>query len=248
LGNSAASVAALAAGSVDIASSAIPNAALAHAHGIPIRFIAPAGIYTGPVGNTIAMVSRDSTIKSGADLARKTVAVGALKDLTQFEMFTWIDRTGGDSTAVRFVELPYAAMAAALDQGRADAAVLIEPYITAAKKTAKVLANLSDTVGGPYLVTGWVSTEDWIRKNPDQVKRFIAATQRTALWANRNQKISADILIRYAKIQADVAATMNRIHYLDVMTIDPATIQRTIDLLVKYGALAPMPAKDLIAS
>jgi NitT/TauT family transport system substrate-binding protein len=248
LNNSSAAVAALAAGSIDIASSSIPNAAFAHAHGIPIRFIAPAGIYTGPIGNTIAMVSKTSTIRSGADLERKTVAVAALKDMTQFEMSLWIDKTGGDSKTVRLVELPYAEMPAALEQGRADAAVLIEPYVTTAKTSSKILANLSATLGGPYLVSGWVSTDDWIRRNPDLLKRFIAVMQKTAAWANRHQKDSADILVRYSKIRPDVAATMNRIHYADVMTIDAETVQRPVDMLVKYGALAPMSAKDIIAS
>ena len=248
LNNSSAAVAALAAGSIDIASSSVPNAAFARAHGIPIRFIAPAGIYTGPIGNTIAMVPKNSPLKSGADLAHKTVALGALKDMTQFEMSTWIDKTGGDSKTVRLIELPYAEMPAALDQGRADAAVLIEPYITSAKSSSKILANLSDTMGGPYLVSGWVSTDDWIRRNPELLKRFIAVTQRAAIWANHHQKESAGVLVRYSKITPDVAAAMNRIHYADVMTIDAATVQRPVDMLVKYGALAPMSAKDIILS
>jgi NitT/TauT family transport system substrate-binding protein len=248
LKNSSACVAALAAGSIDVASSSIPNTAFARAHGIPIRFFAPAGIYTGPVGNTIAMVAKSSTIKSGADLAGKTVAVGALKDMTQFEMSSWIDKTGGDSKTVRLVELPYAEMPAALDQGRADAAVLIEPFITTAKMTSRILANLSDTIGGPYLVSGWVSTDDWIRRNPDLVKRFISVMQKTAIWANHHQKQSADILVKYTNILPDVAASMNRIHYADIMTIDAATVQRPVDMLVRYGAMAPMSAKDIIAS
>jgi len=54
---------------------------------------------------------------------RKTVAVSALHDMTQFETSAWVDKTGGDSKSVRFVELKYTEMATALEQGRADAAV-----------------------------------------------------------------------------------------------------------------------------
>ena len=81
MNNSAAAVAALASGTVDVASTSSPTVAFAHQHGIPIRFIAAAGIYTGPVGNTILMTSKTSTLKSGADLNGKTVAVSALHDM-----------------------------------------------------------------------------------------------------------------------------------------------------------------------
>ena len=73
-------------------------------------------------------------------------------------------------------------MPAALEQGRADAAVLIEPFITTAKASSKVLANLSDTIGGPYVVSGWVSTEEFIRRKPDVVRRYVAVMQRAGAW------------------------------------------------------------------
>jgi NitT/TauT family transport system substrate-binding protein len=248
LNNSSAAVAALAAGSIDIASASVPVAAFAHQHGIPIRFIAPAGIYTGPPGNTILMIAKTSTIKSGADLNGKTVALGALRDMTQFETSSWIDKNGGDSKTVRLIELPYAQMPVALAQGRADAAALIEPFITSAKATSRVLANLSDTIGGAYLVSGWVSTDDWIRRNPDLLRRFVAVMQKAAIWANAHQKDSADILVRYTKIPPDVAATMNRIRYDEGTAIDPLTVQRPVDMLVKYGSMPPVSAKDMIAT
>jgi NitT/TauT family transport system substrate-binding protein len=248
LGNSSAIVAAVAAGTIDVGNASISVVAFARQHGIPIRYIAAAGIYTGPPGNTILMVAKTSTIASGADLAGKTIALGALRDLTQFETSAWIERTGGDAKSVRLIELPYPEMATALDQGRADAAALIEPYVTAAKTSARVLANLSDTMGGPYMVAGWVSSEAWINRNPDLVKRFVHVMQRSATWANAHQRASADILVRYTKIRPEVAATMNRIRYEEGATIDPAMVQRPVDMLVKYGTLSPLSAKDIIAS
>lgn len=248
LNNAAAIAAAVAAGSLDVGFASTPGVALAHQHGIPIRFIAPAGVYAGPIGNTILMISKTSGIKSGADLAGKTIAVSALKDLTQFETSTWIDKTGGDSKGVRFIEAPYSEMAAALEQGRVDAACVIEPFVTSAKTTAKILANLSDTLGGPYLVGGWVSTEDWARRNPETMKRFMAVMQKAAKWANAHHKDSADILVRYTKIRPEVALTMARTHYDESSTIDAVTVQRPLDMLVRYGALTPMSARDIIAS
>jgi hypothetical protein len=41
---------------------------------------------------------------------------------------------------------------------------------------------------------------------------------------------------------------MHRLKYAETATIDPMTVQRPVDILVKYGALAPLSAKDIIAS
>jgi NitT/TauT family transport system substrate-binding protein len=248
LGNASNIVAAIASGSIDVGQTSVSPVALARQHGIPIRFIAASGYYTGGTGNTIMMVSKNSTVATGADLNGKTIAVGILKDLTQFEASTWIDKTGGDAKTVRFIEAKYSEMPAVLDQGRADAAVLLEPYITEAKASSRVIANLSDTMGGTYMVSGWVCTEDWIHRNPDLVKRYIAVMQRSGAWANAHPRESAGVLVRYAKIAPDVAAAMHRLRYSEIATIDPITVQRPIDLLVKYGALAPLSAKDIIAT
>ena len=248
LNNASNIVAAISAGSLDVGQASVSPVALAHQHGIPMRFIAATGIYTGPVGNTILMVSKKSAIKSGADLTGKTIAIGILKDLTQFEASTWIDQTGGDSKTVRFIEARISEMPAVLDEGRVDAAVLIEPFVTTAMATARVLANLSETMGGPYLISGWVGSDDWVRRNPDLVKRFVAVMKRSGIWANTHPKESADILVRYAKIKPDLVAAMHRMHYAEGSTIDPMTVQRPIDLLVRYGALAPFSAKDIIAA
>lgn len=248
LHNATAIVAAVASGSVDVGFGTTPGVSLAHQHGIPVHFIAPAAVYTGPVGNTILMALKRSTIRSGTDLTGKAVAVSGLKDMTQFETASWIDKTGGDSKGVHFVEMPYSEMTAALEQGRVSAACIIEPFVTSAKTSSKVIANLSDTLGGRYMVGGWISNDDWLHRNPEAAKRFIAVMQKTAKWANSHVKESAEILVRYTKITPEVAAAMVRTRYDERSVIDPQTVQRSVDMMVKYGALAPMSAKDIIAS
>ena len=41
---------------------------------------------------------------------------------------------------------------------------------------------------------------------------------------------------------------MNRMRYVESGSIDPATLQRPIDMMVRYGALTPLSAKDIIAN
>ena len=54
---------------------------------------------------------------------RQDVAVPALGDTFTIASSTWIDKTGGDSSTVKFLELPNAAAADAIAGGRVDAAI-----------------------------------------------------------------------------------------------------------------------------
>jgi ABC-type nitrate/sulfonate/bicarbonate transport system substrate-binding protein len=137
-------------------------------------------------------------------------------------------------------------MQAALEQGRADAVAIIEPYVTTAKSSARLLANLSDTFGGPYLLFGWIATDEWLRRNADVAKRFTAVMLRSAAWANSHPKDSVDEILRYTKIKPEVATAMNRLRYAETSAIDPVLVQRPVDMMVRYGALAPLNARDIV--
>jgi NitT/TauT family transport system substrate-binding protein len=247
LSNATAITAATVSGAVDVGVGTVPGVTFAHLHGIPITFVTAAIIYTGPIGNVELMVLKNAPIHDAADLNGKTIAVSGLRDMNQFETQAFIDRNGGSSSSVHFVEMPFSQMGAALAQGRVDAAAVIEPFITGSRDVARELANLSDTIGGPYLVGGWVATESWIKQNPETLRRFVAAMREAARWANAHPDQASAVLLRYTKISPAVAAAMARPHYDDAGTIDVATVQRPIDMLTKYGAIPGASARDIIA-
>jgi NitT/TauT family transport system substrate-binding protein len=244
--NGSSLVAATASGAMDVIASSPAPLILAHQHGIPLKMIDPAAIYTGPAPNSALMVLQNSPLRSGADFNGKTIGVAGLHDMTQYGAQAWIDKNGGDSSTVRFIEIPYEEMAAALQQNRIDGAGIIEPFITGAKKTARIAGNLNDSIGHRYVLAGWCAEAGWLDKNVETARRFIAAMKLTAKWANGHHNDSAAILTQYTKITPEVAAVMARAHYDDSGRLDPATLQPVIDALVKYARLQPFPASDLI--
>src|SRR6185312_2408628 len=137
--NSGAIIAARAGGAGDIGNSVIGSAAQAREKGIPVRFIAPAGLYVDATPTSALFVAKDSPIKTAADLEGKTVAVSGLNDLTYYATRAWIDKHGGDSSKVKYVELPFPAMNAAVEQHRVDAVYNIEPFMTAAAGELRIL-------------------------------------------------------------------------------------------------------------
>lgn len=145
---------------------------------------------------------------------------------------------------MKFVELPFPAMGAALAAHRVDAAYNIEPFLTASKDSFRVLGNAAASISDRFMGTGWLATDTWINAHPDVAARFAAAIHQTAIWANANHKESAAILLRYTKIDPDVAATMNRVEY--ALTLQPSLLQPTIDVASKYSGDPVISASELI--
>ena len=244
LTNTASLASAASSGSIEIAYGSVVPLAEARARGIPFRVIAPATVYSGAA--TLAMmVGKNSTVQRASDLNGKTIAVNGLRDLTQYTVQAWVDKNGGDVKSIKLIEIPFSEMGAALGAGRIDAAIVAEPFVTAAKGDARILGNAAGAVSNHYMITCWFATEGWLAKNAEVAKRFAAVMMQTAKWANAHQKDSAAILTRYTKITPEVAAAITRATYGETKP-DPALVQPVIDVAVKYGTLAPFSATELI--
>lgn len=242
--NSGAIILALSGGAGDIGNSVIGSAAQARSKGIPVRFIAPAGLFVGTAPTSALIVAPDSPVRRAPDLTGKTVAVSGLQDLTYYATRAWIDQNGGNSASVKFVEIPFPAMAAALAQHRIDAAYEIEPFLTAARGQYRVLGSAGAAVARRYQATGWLATEAWLATHADVALRFAAVIRRTAIWANANHAESAQILLKYLKLAPDVAETMTRVQY--ALTLEPSLLEPPIAVAAKYGDQETVPVDDLI--
>ena len=232
-------------GSIDVGFSNLVSLEAAFKRGVPLVLIAPAGLYIDGAPTTLLMVDKDSAAKSGKDLNDKIIATNGLKNIGQYAPAAWVDQTGGDSTTVKFVEMPFPEMAGALAQHRIDAAIIAEPTLSDAKTTTRVLGKPYSAIGKEYLIGAWFANANWAKAHPDLVAKFAAAIHDTAVWANANQAKSAAILAKYATIDPDVAAKMTRAKFAEALT--PALVQPTIDITAKYkGIDAPFPAQSMI--
>ncbi len=242
--NSGAIVAAIAGGGGDIGNAVVGTVADARSKGLPILYIAPAGLYDKASPTAALAVLKDSPIKKAADLSGKVVAVSGLNDLTYFASRAWIDKNGGNSAAVKFIELPFPAMAAALTQHRVDAAYIIEPFFTAAEGDLRILARAAESVAPRYQATGWIASEPWLAAHADLALRFATAIHRTAVWANAHQKESAAILLKYLKLDPAIVERMHRVPY--AVTLETRLVQPPIDTAAKYTGQTPVSANTLI--
>ncbi len=244
---SASLIAAIVGGSLDVMTSTVVSIALAHNKGIDMRVIAEGNVYDGPPPQAAIVVAPNSTIKNGADLSGKTVAVNGLGDLTQVAIAAWIDANGGDSKSVKLIEVPFSGVGAALAQGRIDAALLVEPFTAAARAAGqiKILGDPQAAIGRGYMVTGWYAKADWLNANRDTARRFVDVMLQTAKWGNAHHPESAAILAKYVGMTADAIQTSPRAVYGE-KPIQPAMIQPVLDFSTKYIGLEKTSAAALI--
>ena len=239
-------IAAVAGGSLDAGFSNITTAVQAIQNGIPVIILMPGDQAVAEHENVLLVKARGANLRTGADLNGKIVAITTLNGTLQLGAETWIDKNGGDSHSVHFVEIPESSMVAALKQGRVVAAMLGEPLLTPNKADIEVLGNAFAAIAPVWTSSVYVVSKGWATANPDAARRFVAAMRETAAWANTHHAETARILAPAAGIDFATFATMTRATYGDRLT--RALLQPGIDTAVKYGALKqPFDSAEIVA-
>ncbi len=245
--NGATITSAILAGSLDIGLVDIISVASAHVHGLPVIYLAPAMINSEKIPTYGIIVRGDSPIREPKDLTGKIVAVNGLKNVSQIPIAAWIDNNGGDSTAVKWVELGIPIMGATLERGTVDAISPSEPFFSETLKsgTNRPIFMSHNAVAPAYLLSGWVTTRDWIAKNPELARHFATAIRQINDWTNKNPGPSAVILSKYTKVPVADIEHMHRGAF--PTTFDLGLVQPIIDAAVKYGVFPTgFPAAEIV--
>ena len=249
LSNSGAAVAAAVIGrSIDIGKSSMFSLIAAHLRGVPIQLIAAAAVYDTNIPTVGLLVKKDSPIRTAADLNGKTISVQSLNDQYAVAVKAWVDQHGGDSTTLRFLELPNSAAAQAIDAGRVDAAATTNPILSEAIATGTVqsIAHPFDGIGRYFIQAAYFCTTDHAAANRDTVERFGRAIDESSAYVNTHHAQTATVLADFTKVPLDVVQHMTRTEL--TAKIDPAGVQPVIDSAFKYKSIErAFDAKDMIA-
>lgn len=236
--NGGAAVSGVIGGSFDAGCTSIEGVAAAASHGVPLRYVAPGALYTSPKrAEHQLIVASSSSIRSARDLNGKTVAVGQTNSLSTSSIQAWMDKNGGDSDSVRFVEMPPPEMAAAVEAGRVDAANDGEPALTAAVQSGKVrvLGTPYTAMGKRFYVTAFFSTKKWADQNAATLDKFQRAMTAARKYSTTHKGVTAKILSKYTKVPVSVISKMHRAEWSP--NFDVALLQPVLDTATKYGVL-----------
>lgn len=249
ISNGAAAAAAVVGGAIDIGKTSLMALITAHERGIPFKLIVGAATHDAHDHSSELCVLKDSPLTSIGQANGKTIAVVVLQSLDQYGISSLIDQHGGDSSTVKFVELPYAAMQAALEQGRTDVAAIGNPNLAPALQTGKfrTLGVPFDGVAPRFLIGGWFCMQQYLTANHPTIDRFTAAMRAATAYTNAHLADIIPMIAAYSKL--DPERLRNQSHAANTAVPDPSLVAPTIAIAVKYKLIdRGFPATDLIAS
>ncbi|HEV8019877.1 MAG TPA: ABC transporter substrate-binding protein [Candidatus Lustribacter sp.] len=238
LSNGATIVQAVVGGDLDVGEVNPFQLAVAIARGIPLQMIATACIYTKSVANPNVVVAKASPIKSPKDLAGATIGVGSLGDFNQLSLWAWLDANGVPRASIKYIELPFSEIGAALARGTIQAGFIVEPAKTDAMRAGEI-RDFADTyiaLAPELATTVWFTSKSWLQKNPEAAKNLVKAIYATARWANTHGPAAAEIIAKVTKIDPAVVAAQQR--RLFATSNNRRYVDATLTLASKYGMLA----------
>lgn len=239
---------AVASGAVDIGKSSMMVLISGHVRGLPFRLVAGAAMHTQKDAADMLCVSKDSSVTSLANMNGKTVAVSVLKSLEQFGTQSLIDRAGGNSSSVKFTELPFSNMLAAIDKGQVDMATIGNPQLIAAIDSGRIrmLAEPYDGIASSFAIAGWFTTLQYAQEHQSAIRRFADVIHRAAAYTNTHSDELVPLIADYSHIDSAVLRKMRP--FSNATSLDPKQIQPLIDAAVRYNVIeASFPARDLLA-
>lgn len=196
-----AAVQAATAGKVDAAHSAITGLATAAAEGFKLKAVADSQSETSKAPLMRWYVKKDSTIREAKDLKGKTIAVNSFSGSFYFTILKYLEKAGLKKEDVQFVNMPHPNQPQALLTGQVDVAGVIDPFSAQLQESpeTRVLVTGYDILGENQFSVIFF-TEEFIRKSPATVKRFVGAYQKAVSFIEKHPDEAGKIIARQIEI------------------------------------------------
>jgi NitT/TauT family transport system substrate-binding protein len=207
--------------------------------GLPLRIVA-AGNQAAAGDYAAIFVPPVSKIASAKDLAGKTIAVNNLNNVGPLTINAALQASGVDISKIKFVEVAFPEMGAALTQRRVDAVWAVEPFASAIKASgAKLLLQPYPLVAPHFPVASYFTSQAFAASDPDVVARFREAMNESLTYAQGHPDEVRRILPTYLTLKPEVAA---RVVLPEWSTdVGAPLLQRTAQLAKQYGYLSTEP-------
>src|ERR671917_2659350 len=182
------------------------------------------------------LVLKDGPIKDGKDLEGKTIAVNTLNNICEVTIKASLEKDGDDVDSLKFTEVPFPDMNAALEAGRVDGACVVEPFVSQGKAgAARGIDPFYVRTAPDLTVATYFTSKQYAEENADVVDRFVEAMNKSLTYAQENPDAVRQVLLEYTQIPPEAAKAIN----LPVWRPDlnRPTIEQLSDLSLKYGLI-----------
>jgi len=140
-------------------------------------------------------------------------------------------------------------MGQALARGTVQAAQIAEPAMSNAIRAGDVrhFADVYSAIAPEFATIVWFSSKSWMQANADAVRKLRSGIFAAARWANTHYPESAEILSKYAKVDAATIAAGNRVYF--AVTNDPKYVAGPLEAAAKYGITSrPVTVAEYMAA
>jgi len=187
---------------------------------------------------TSVFVKGDSPIHSAKDLAGKKVAVNGIGNTAQLSAQAAIDKLGGDSSKVQFVETPPPTLDAAVANGTVDAAVVAEPFITQGKAMGlrALFSPMAEALPSVPLFV-YVTSQSYLAQHRDVVQKFAQDMVKANTYVSRNPDFVRNFAVQNQKLTPDQAAKLTLPLFVPP-TVEKPAMQQVVDLMLKYKSIS----------
>lgn len=182
---------------------------IAQSNDVPVKAVVNGASSTGVTGKDFGalVVKKDSPITSAKQLEGKKVALNTLKNINETAVRESVRKAGGDPDKVHLVELAFDQMPAALEQGRIDAAMVVEPArATIVGQGGREIASSLVDVADDLTVAMYFTSAQYRKQHPDVVEKFRKATEQSLAYADEHPDEVRQIVTTYTKISPEVLA------------------------------------------
>jgi len=183
------------------------------------------------------LVKDDGAITSAADLNGKKIGVTSIGGSAQMTASAAIDKLGGDSKTVDFVEVPAQSMNSEVDKGTVDAVVSQEPTITQGKSMGlkDLFSPAAETTPSSPLIV-YVTTQTYLKDHKDIVNSFTKALTESSSALDKD----ADLVRSTAKSTYKLTDEQTKamvLPYFVPTTVSKSKMEDIMDLMIKYGLI-----------
>jgi NitT/TauT family transport system substrate-binding protein len=161
-------------GSIQIGMTTIPTLLQAVDGGLNLQMVAGAARHTKEHPIISLMARSDIKYEKPSDLIGKTVGVPGINSVIDVMFRKWLLNNKIPLDKVKVVEGPLPQLPDMLKSKSVDYVAIVEPLRTriVATHIGTLAAQYFAEVNPDVLVSGWLASSDWVKKNPEAVKNF----------------------------------------------------------------------------
>lgn len=205
--------------------------------GLPLTMLTPGSTTSGDTARDYGgVLTVADDIEVPADLAGKTVAVNTLQNIGDATISEIVERDGGDAGAIKFVEMGFPDMPAALSGGQVDAIWVMEPFLSIALGQGARAVTYNYAEVDPALpISAYFTTKQYAQSEPEIVERFVAGMTKSLDYAAAHPDKLREIMAAYTEI--DPALREQLVLPAFPSQFNDDAIQALADLALKHGLL-----------